>query len=111
MSNQLGVIGPKYQDLVISFCLGERETIPQVHLIDLQIISEIFLLQDKTGQINNLTGKYIMEPSKFKHIQRYMTTFELDYIKFELLPQRHQLSTILQYKINESFETTETAYV
>ena len=57
MIPQLVVLVPKYQDLVISFCLGEGETIPQLHLRALQIRSEISLLQDKTGKINNLTGK------------------------------------------------------
>ena len=44
-----------------------------------------------------------------KHLQLYTTTFELDYRKFELLTQIHQLSTILQYKIEEVFEALETA--
>ena len=57
MSTQLGGLVPKSQDLVISFFLGEVETLPQFHLRALQIRTEIFLLQDKTGKINNLTGK------------------------------------------------------
>ena len=61
MSPQLGVLGYKDEDLVISFCLVERETLPQLHLRALQARSYIFLFQDETGQINNLTGKYIME--------------------------------------------------
>ena len=60
MSPQLGVLGPKAQYLLISFFIGEVETLPLFHLRYLQIISVIFLSQDKTGQINNLTGKYIM---------------------------------------------------
>ena len=36
-----------------------------------------------------------------------MTTFELDYIKSESLPQRHQLSTIFNSTIEEVFETLE----
>ena len=35
----------------------------------------IFLFYDETGQTNNPTGKYIIELSKLKHLQRYMTTF------------------------------------
>ena len=58
MSTQLG---DKAQDLLIYFRLGEGETPPQFHLIDIQIRNEIFLLQYETGQINNLTGKYIVE--------------------------------------------------
>ena len=85
MSTQLGVIGSKAQDLVISFFIGEVETLPQFHLRALHIRSEIFLFQDKTGQINNLIGKYIMELSKLKHLQRYMNYYELDYIKFECM--------------------------
>ena len=34
-SPQLGRLGPKAQDLVISFCLDEGEAIPQFHLRDL----------------------------------------------------------------------------
>ena len=111
MSPQLGGLGPKYQDLVIYFLLGEIENIPQFHLRDIHTRSEIFLLQDKTGQINRPTGKYIMELSKLKHIQQYMNTFKLDYIKFENLTQRHQLSTILHSTIEEVFVTLEPADV
>ena len=50
------------------------------------------LLQDQTGQMNNLTGKYITELSKLKHLQRYMTHLGLYYRRFELLPKRQQLS-------------------
>ena len=60
MITQLGVIGPKAQYLVISFFLGKVETLPQFYLNSPQIRSEIFLLRYETGQINNLTGKYIM---------------------------------------------------
>ena len=54
---QLGVILPKAQDLVISFRLGEGKNIPQLHLRAIHIRSETFLLQDKIGQIKNLTVK------------------------------------------------------
>ena len=47
MSTQLGVFGPKTQELLISFCLGEGETLPQFHLRDLRIRSEIFLYKIK----------------------------------------------------------------
>ena len=57
MSTQLGGIGPKYQDLVVYFCLGEGENLPQFHLRDIHIRSENFLLQYQTGQIDNLKGK------------------------------------------------------
>ena len=57
MIPQLGGLGPKKQDLVISFHLGEGETITQFHLRVIQIKSESFLLKYKTGKRNNLTGK------------------------------------------------------
>ena len=37
MSLQLGVIGPKGQDLVISFCLGEGEILLQFYIRAIQI--------------------------------------------------------------------------
>ena len=104
MSPQLGVLGPKDQYLGISFCLGELEALPKFHLKALQIRSKIFLSQDQTGQINNLIGKYIMEMSKLKHVQRYVTTFELDYRKFEHLPQIQQLSTIFTPQLKNSLK-------
>ena len=50
MIPQLGGLGPKYQDLVISFHSGERETLPQFHLRALHTRIEIFLFQDKQGK-------------------------------------------------------------
>ena len=64
MSHQLVGIGPEPQDLLIYFHLGEGKNLPQFHLSSLQIICKLFLLQDQTAQINNITGKYIMELSK-----------------------------------------------
>ena len=75
MSPLLGGLGPKYQDLVIYCHLGEGKKLPQFHLRALHARSENFLLQNKTGKINNFTGKYTMELSKLKHLQRYMTIF------------------------------------
>ena len=86
MITQLGGIGYKAQDLVISFSPGEVETLPRFHLRYFHIISEIFLFQDKTGQLNNLTGKLIVKLLKLKHLQLYTTLFELDYRKFERIP-------------------------
>ena len=108
---QIGGLGPKAKYLVISFFLNEGETLLKLNRIDLQIRSEIFLLKDETGHINNLTGKYIMKLSKLKHIQRYMTTFELYCINFECLPKIQQLSTIFNSTIEELFETLETVFV
>ena len=48
ISTQLEVLGHKAQDLVISFHLGEVETIPQLHLRYLQVRSDIFLLKYET---------------------------------------------------------------
>ena len=50
-----------------------------------------------------------MEPSKLKHLQRYTNPFELDYRKFEHLPQSHQLYTTSIYTIEKVSETLETA--
>ena len=50
-----------------------------------------------------------MELSKLKHIQRYMNSFELQFRRFERQPQRDQLSNIFTPKIEEIFETLETA--
>ena len=47
MVSRLRGFGIKAQDLVISFCLVEGETIPQFHPRALQIRSEIFCLQMK----------------------------------------------------------------
>ena len=109
MITQLGGLGHKVQDLVISFRLGKVKTLPQLHLRALQTRSDFFLLQDDTVQINNLTGKYIMELSKLKYLQWYITTFELDYRNFESLPQIHQLYTIFNSTIEKVFETLETS--
>ena len=51
LSPQLGVIGPKSQDLVIYSRLGEGGTIPQFHFRALQTRSENFLLKNETGKI------------------------------------------------------------
>ena len=48
-----------------------------------------------------------MEFSELKHLQRYTTTFELDYRKIERNPHRHQLSTTFYFTIEEVFETPE----
>ena len=42
------------------------DTIYKFHLRALAIKSELILIKYKTGHINNLTGKYIMELSKLK---------------------------------------------
>ena len=66
MSNQLGGLGTKAEDLVFYFRVGEVETLPKFHIRSLQTRSANFLLQDKLGQNNNLTGKFTMELSKLK---------------------------------------------
>ena len=78
ISPQLGGIGPKYQDLVIPFCLSEGEFLTAFHILYLKIKSELISIKYKTCKINNLTRKYNMELSKLKHIQRYMTSFDID---------------------------------
>ena len=57
MRPQLGGLGPKYQDVVILFCLGEGESLLYFHFRALSIISELVLARYQTGDINNLTGK------------------------------------------------------
>ena len=49
-----------------------------------------------------------MDMSKSKHLQQYMNKFELDYRKFERLPQIQQLSTTFNSAIEEVFGTLET---
>ena len=71
----------------------------------------IFLLNDETVQVNNLTGKYITELSILKHLQWYITNFELHYSQFECNPQIHQLSTKFHHTIESVFEALETSCV
>ena len=52
-----------------------------------------------------------MEPLKLKHLQLYMTKFELEYGSYEHNTQRHQLSNTFQFKIEGVSETPETADV
>ena len=52
-----------------------------------------------------------MELSKLKHIQRYTAPFELDYRRFEHLPQSRQISTNSTPTIEEVFETLEKSYI
>ena len=86
MSPQVGGLVTKAQDLVIPFCLGEGDSIPDFHIRSLAIRSELVLMKDQTGQINNLTGKFIMKISELKHLQRYMNSFEIDFRRFERNP-------------------------
>ena len=50
MSPQLILLGPKSQDLVISFHIGEGETLPQFHLKSIQVRSEISCCKIKKGK-------------------------------------------------------------
>ena len=83
MSPELVRLGPKAQDLVIYFPLVKGDNIPQFHLRYLQARSELFLLKDTTGQMNNLTGKDVTELSKLKHLQWYVNNFGIEHRKFE----------------------------
>ena len=60
ISPQIRGIVPKAQDLVISFCLGEWELLPEFDIKAIQVRRVMYLLNDKTGQTNNLRGKHIM---------------------------------------------------
>ena len=77
MIPQRGGLGPKSQDLVTPFHIGEGQPLSGFHLRALAIRSEIVLMRYQTGHTNKLTGKYTTEMSKLKHLQRYMTSFEL----------------------------------
>ena len=107
VSPQRGLV-PKAQYLVIPFRICEGWPIPDFHLRALAIRSELVLMQYKTGHINNLIGKYIMELSKLKHLQRYMTSFELDFRRFERQSQSDQLSNIFTPSMEVILETLET---
>ena len=48
-----------------------------------------------------------MELSKLKNLQRYMTSFELDFRRFESKPQRNQLYIILTPSMEVILETLE----
>ena len=61
-------------------------------------------MRDNVGHINNLTGKYIIELSKLKHIQCYMTYFEIAFIPFERQPQINQLKHAFNHSIELVFE-------
>ena len=52
-----------------------------------------------------------MELSKLKHLQRYMTPYELRYKKLEYIPQIHQLSTTFISTIEEVFENLDTVEI
>ena len=52
-----------------------------------------------------------MELSKLKHLQFYMTKFELEHIYYEQNQKIHQLTTIFHFTIIWVFETLETADV
>ena len=52
-----------------------------------------------------------MELSKLEYLQRYTTSFELDFKRFERQPQRNQLSIIFTPSIELIFETLETAEI
>ena len=47
--------------------------------------------------------------SKLKHLQRYLTSFELDFRRFEHHPKSNQLSIIFTPSTEITFETLETA--
>ena len=105
MIHQLGGLGPKSQDFLIPFCLVEGEPLTAFHLRSLAIISEIVSMRYQTLKINNLTGKYIMEMSKLKNLQRYMTYIEQDFIRFECQPQSNQPSIEFTPSMEVIFET------
>ena len=52
-----------------------------------------------------------MELSNLKNLERYMTSFELNFRIFELQSQSNQLFIIFTPKIELIFETLETAEI
>ena len=96
---------------MISFCLGEGEPLPDFHLRALAIRSEIVLMRDLKGWIKKLTVKYNMELPNMKHLQSYMTSFEIYFRRFEGHPQSEQLSIIFNPSMELKFETLETSYI
>ena len=94
---------------MIPSCLGEGKPLSDFHLKAFAIRNEPILTRDQIAQIINLTVKYIMELSKLKNIQQYTTSFELEFRRFECQPKRNQRSIIFTPKIEEIFETVETA--
>ena len=105
MSPQLGVLGPKAQDLVIPFRLGEGEPLPYFHIRDHAIISELVFMRYQTVHINNFTGKYIIELENMKHFQCYMTSFYIGVRLLEHRPQKYQLSIIFTPSMEVILET------
>ena len=63
----------------------------------------------ETDQINNLTGENIMEISKLKNLQRYKTSFEINFRNFERQPQSEQLSIIFNPPMEEIYVILDTA--
>ena len=49
--------------------------------------------------------------SKLKHIQRYMTSFEIAYRQFENKPKSDQIPLTFTPKMKEIFETIETSNI
>ena len=66
MSPQVRGLGPKHQNLVISFHLGEGENIPQFHLRAIQIRNENFLLQDQTRNNQQPHRKFLLGTVKIE---------------------------------------------
>ena len=52
-----------------------------------------------------------MEPSELPHLQQFVKSFELDYLKYESKKHRHQLKNTFPFIMEEVFETLETEYV
>ena len=61
MGPKLLGLGPKSQDILIPFYLGEGDSLTDFHLRALAIRSELVLKRHQTEYIYKPTGKYIME--------------------------------------------------
>ena len=83
MITQFGELFTKAQDPVIFFLFREGETILHLHHRYLQDQCKMFIFKNKIRHKKYLTGKYITEIPRFKHINYNITIFELTYRNFE----------------------------
>ena len=95
--NKISGLVIKYEYIVVYFCLVEGWNIPPLHLKYLWYQSEKFLFTMEQDKQKN--HRWINHGNlKIKNLQHYTTTFEIEYIKYELNPDMHQLSTTFQFK-------------
>ena len=99
MITQQRGLGTKYKYLVVSFCLGEGENLPQFHLRALQIRDEKFLLKYQAEQINNLTGKYIQLTGKCNKLHVIKSRRDKDIVITNIQESMCTLNQIRQIQV------------